>query len=45
MSYMNHESMTANIFVMHSNQTEEQVAQAYYEIWTTEVGIGVKDNS
>ena len=26
-------------------QNREQVAHAYFEIWTIEVGIGVKNNS
>ena len=26
-------------------QSREQVAQAYFEIWTTEVCLGVKNNS
>ena len=26
-------------------QNREQVAQAYFEIWTIEVGLGVKNNS
>ena len=26
-------------------QTREQVAQAYFEIWTIEVSVGVKNNS
>ena len=26
-------------------QNREQVAQAYFEIWTTEVGTGMKNNS
>ena len=26
-------------------QNREQVVQAYFEIWTIEVGIGVKNNS
>ena len=38
-------SFTVNLICDTFQQNREQVTQVYFEIWTIEVGIGVKNNS